>query len=250
MVQTLPAGILAAVKLIDEPVVAGVPPQLFTMFGVLAILTPEGKLSVNAAFVKTLAVGLIKDMVNADRPLGAIAAGENDLLMLGPCNTVSVAVACAGFDPALAVLTPPAGTIFIKVPAVAAKTLALTVQLPLAPTDPPDKPIVIPPGVASAVPAPQVVLTFDGLAITKPAGNVSDSANTVKPTVFALVTVMVASDVAPALILTGKKVLLATGGVKGVLTADTLIGAAIPAPSGSIAAVLVMMAGGLLLTVT
>ena len=150
----------------------------------------------------------------------------------------------------MAVLTPPAGTIFSKVPAVAADTLALTVQLPLALTDPPDKPIVIPPGVANAVPEPQVVLTLDGLAITRPAGSVSDKANIVSATVLALVTVTVATDVVPALMLVGKKVLLATGGVKGVLTADTLIAAAIPAPSGSIAAVLVIMAGGLLFTVT
>ena len=91
--QTLPAGILPAVKLMDELVVAGDPPQLFTMFGVLAMLTPAGKLSVNAALVKTLVVGLISDIVSADIPFGAIAAGENDLLILGPCNTVSVAVA-------------------------------------------------------------------------------------------------------------------------------------------------------------
>ena len=248
--QTLPAGILPAVKLMDELVVAGAPPQLFTMFGVLAMLTPAGKLSVNAALVKMLVVGLISVIVSADIPFGAIAAGENDLLMLGPCNTVSVAVACAGFVPALAVLTPPAGTIFSKVPAVAAATLALTVQLPLELTDPPDKPIVIPPGVANAVPEPQVVLTLDGLAFTRPAGSVSDKANIVSATVLALVTVTVATDVVPALMLMGKKVLLATGAVKGVLTADTLIAAAMPAPSGSIAAVLVIMAGGLLFTVT
>ena len=93
IVHTLPAGILPADKLIDALVVAAVPPQLFTIFGVLAMLTPAGKLSVKAALVNTLAVGLINEMVSADIPLGATAAGENDLLMLGPSNTVSVAVA-------------------------------------------------------------------------------------------------------------------------------------------------------------
>lgn len=153
-------------------------------------------------------------------------------------------------DPAFAVLTPPTGMMLSYTPAVSASTVALTVQVPVGAREPPDKPMVMPPGVANAVPDPHVVLTLAGLAITRPAGNVSDSANAVKLTPFAFVMEMVTKDVAPALMLLGKKLLLTTGGVSGVLTAATLIGAAIPAPSASTAAVFVIMGGGLLLTVT
>ena len=129
-------------------------------------------------------------------------------------------------------------------------TLALTVQLPVGGIVPPDKPKVMPPGVASAVPDPQVVLTLAGLAMTRPAGKVSESARNDKLAAFALLMVTVSNEVVPALILEGAKLLLATGGVNGVLTAATLIGVAMPAPSASIVAVLVMIDGGLLLTVT
>lgn len=97
-------------------------------------------------------------------------------------------------------------------------------QLEFTGTVPPDRPSVIAPGVAKAVPPPQLVLAFAGLAMTKPAGKVSDSANMFNVDAFALVTVTVSFEIAPALIVLGKKVLLATGGVKGVLTANTTIG--------------------------
>lgn len=129
-------------------------------------------------------------------------------------------------------------------------TLALTVQEPLDATEPLDRPKVMPPATAKGVPPGQVLDRFGGLAMTMPAGNVSENAKTVKACAFALLTCIVNVDGKFAVMVEGLKDLATTGGVSGVLTADTLIVKAGPAPSGSIAAVFVMIAGGLGLTST
>lgn len=129
-------------------------------------------------------------------------------------------------------------------------TLALTVQDPLAATVPLDRPKVMPPATAKGVPPGQVLARLDGLAMTMPAGKVSENAKTLKACPLALLTCMVNVDGKFAVTVAGLNDLATTGGVSGVLTADTLIGKAGPEPSGSIAAVLVMIAGGLGFTST
>lgn len=123
-------------------------------------------------------------------------------------------------------------------------TFADTVHDPLDGTEPDESPSVMPPGTAKGVP-PQVVATLGGEAITMPAGSVSENASTVKDWAFGLLTKIVNTDGVLAAMVVGKNDFDATGGVSGVLVADTLMGEAGPAPSGSILAVFVMMAGGL-----
>ena len=83
-VHTLALGIPAFVRDNDVLVVDVVPPQLLTTLGVAAMVRPLGKLSVTFALVNGVVVGLISVMVKTAVPPGAIAAGENDLLILGP----------------------------------------------------------------------------------------------------------------------------------------------------------------------
>lgn len=84
IVQTLAIAMLAFVTDTDVLVDDGTPPQLLTKLGVAAMVRPAGNVSVTFAPVMTKAEGLIKVIVKVAIPPGAMAAGENDLLMLGP----------------------------------------------------------------------------------------------------------------------------------------------------------------------
>lgn len=92
---------------------AKVPAQLEVAAGVAATTTPDGRLSVRLALVIPTLDGFTSEIVNVDRPFGAIEEGENDLFKVGPCNTVNCAVAMAALLPALAVETAPTGMVLV-----------------------------------------------------------------------------------------------------------------------------------------
>ena len=69
------------------------PEQVVEAFGVLAIVSPAGRLSVNAAPVNACALLLAIVMVSVEVCPAFTAAGLKALLMIGGFNTFRVAVA-------------------------------------------------------------------------------------------------------------------------------------------------------------
>lgn len=114
-VHTFALGMLALLmtRLADPATAVTEPPQLFTTVGTAAMITPVGSGSVTLALVRMVAVGFTSVMVKVDIPPCAMVDGEKDLLILGPCSTVSEAVVCAVLPPAFAVVTAPAGIMLL-----------------------------------------------------------------------------------------------------------------------------------------
>ena len=104
-----------------------------------------------------------------------------------------------------------------------AVTVAVTVQLPLLGIPPPERLMIIDPGVAMAVP-PQVEVKPLGLATTKPAGSESVKATPVSATkLFGLVIEKLTVVVPPGMNLLGTNDLLITGGATTSRVADAVL---------------------------
>ena len=132
--------------------------------------------------------------------------------------TVNAALAGAALLPLL-VTKPFASTVLVSTPAVAEVTFTVTVQVPvvlvarvaagMVPPAPKDKTPV--PATAVTAP-PQVVLAFGTAAITMPAGKLSVREVIVSGvSTLELDSVMVRTDVPPAAIVAGRKLLLTVG---------------------------------------
>ena len=75
------------------------------------VVTPAGKVSVNAVPVKATAFVLPSVIVKVLVPPGAMLVGLNALTTVGGDKTVSVADVGVVFEPPLVVVTPPAGIV-------------------------------------------------------------------------------------------------------------------------------------------
>ena len=103
---------------VQEPLAGIVPPESDTVDPLAALvpkhvpaganaLSPDGKVSINAAPVMATLVGLLKVMVSVAVPFSGIVAALNALLILGR-PTLSVALAGAALAPMLDVTLPAA----------------------------------------------------------------------------------------------------------------------------------------------
>ena len=153
---------------------------------------PEGRVSLNPMPVNPLPVlgFCIVKLRPVDPPTGMLAA-PNPLLIVGGASTVIEAVAVLPVPPPVEVTV----TLLVFCPAVVPCTFTDTVQLALAASVPPDRLTEPDPLTAVAVP-PQLLLRFDGVATTKPAGRLSVNAMPVSVIVFGLV-MLKASEVVP-----------------------------------------------------
>lgn len=166
-VQEPLAGIVPAAKETVEPLAAFVPTQLPP--GVTAV-RPAGNVSVNAAPVMAVPVGLLKVIVSVAVPFSGTVVALNALLMLGRA-TFNVSLAPAALGPILE-LSAPAGIVLVYVPLVADRTFTLKVQFAPAAREPPEKvsvPGLVAVALAVAVP-PQPELVTVVLLLTRPAG--------------------------------------------------------------------------------
>ena len=115
-VQLPLAGIVALVRLILVPATSAAtapPEQVVEAFGVLAIVSPAGRLSVRAEPVKVCALLLAIVMVSVEVCPALTAVGLKALVMTGALTTFSAAVAIDWLlKPSLEV-TPPAGMMFV-----------------------------------------------------------------------------------------------------------------------------------------
>lgn len=200
-------GIEPPVKVTVElpDVAVTTPPQVL-----LALLpdtvTPLGKESMSGAVIDaTVLLVLLKLMVRVETPPAVIEAGLNDLLNPGATVapvTVKVAVAAPALLPLL-VCSPPAATVFTKLPEFAAVTDTVTVQEPSAGIEPPVNVTVELPAVAVIEP-PQVVLP--PLETSTPVGKVSVNGDVIVAAVDPeLFNVRVRVEVPPAVIDAGLK---------------------------------------------
>src|SRR5207248_1230271 len=109
------AGIDPPLKAIDPPppVAVTTPPQVVEAFGVVALTTFAGKVSVKAMPVMTDAFGFVNVIVSTEScPMNTLP-GENAFATTGPARalTVSVADPATVLLPALATVTPPTGMV-------------------------------------------------------------------------------------------------------------------------------------------
>ena len=115
---------------------------------------------------------MVKDRL-LEPPSGMLGA-PNALLMLGGATTVILALEVFPAPVSAAVTC----TLLLFVPAVAPLTLTESVHVPPAARVPPVRLTELDPSAAVTVP-PQVLVTFPGVATTRPAGKLSTLA---KPT--------------------------------------------------------------------
>lgn len=183
MVLTLRPTVVPVISAVtvQEPLAGMVPPESETVELVVALVPaqvppgvdavrPLGSVSVKAAPVMAVAVGLLKVTVSVEVPFSAMVAALNALLILGRA-TFKVALAATALGPMLE-LTAPAAMVLVYVPLVADCTFAVIVQLlPAASVVAPDRVNV--PGlvaVALAVAVPPQVFVVVVLAFTRPNG--------------------------------------------------------------------------------
>jgi hypothetical protein len=107
------AGIVAPAKLTLVAVWLAVP-GTHVVVAAPAVVTPAGKLSVNAVPVSGTALLLLTVMVSVEVPLMGIDAGLNCLATVGGwVPTVRVAVVGFRLGPPLVLVTPPAGMVLV-----------------------------------------------------------------------------------------------------------------------------------------
>jgi len=231
-VQLPPAATVPPLRLIAVPPTTGVgvsvPPQVLLTINGVAMETPPGKVSVKPTPVSaTPAFGLVTVMARADVPPEAIFAGVNDFTIVGGCKTASVAEALLPVPPSVDVT---ACVVFTALPMVVLVMSAVIVQLPPAAMVPPlSVNEVLPTAGAGLSVPPHVLLTFNGVAMLRPAGNGSVIPTPVSAVpAFGLVMVMVSVEVPPDAMPVGAKVLV-TFGATVVLTLSVAV-AVLPAP--------------------
>lgn len=142
--------------------------QVVLTEGVAATCRPAGKLSVNVTPVRsTVLLGFVKVKVRVEVSLNGMLVGEKSLLMVGGATTVMTA-----FEVFPVPKSEPTVTLLFNAPAVVPVTFTETVQAPPGLRLAADKPTLLEPSAAVAVPL-QVLLKLPGVATTRPVGRVS-----------------------------------------------------------------------------
>ena len=175
-----------------------VPPQVVEA---AVAVTPTPHESVKSTGASVVAVKLLNLIVSVDVPPGATVAGENAFVSDAPVCTVMLA-AIAGLVAPSAVVSAPAGIVLVtalfwNAVGLRATTCTVIVHDPVAGIVPPASAIVaglVAGAEAVAVPGPQVVAAFDGVAIVSAAGSVSVIAALVSGIGFELFNVIVSVD--------------------------------------------------------
>ena len=215
----LPVGIerVAGKVTVEPPAAAATAPapeHVVEAFGVAAITTPLGKVSVNAAARFAAEVlALLSVIVNVDTPLAAMVLGANALATVGvTVVTVRFAVAAAALLP-FEVCSALAAIVLAYKPPRAAVTSTLTVQLPVGIERVAGRVTEPDPATAVGAPAPEhVVEAFGVAAITTPAGSVSvNAAVRFAAEVLALLSVIVNVDTPLAAMVLGANALATVG---------------------------------------
>jgi hypothetical protein len=214
------AAMVPPEKLTDVLPAAGVkvgePQPVAEAFGVAATSRPAGNESVKARPVSAVpAFGFVIVKVNVLIPPTAIGFGENAFPILGAESTVKVSVPVFPVPPLVEVTLP---VVLTFGPAVVAVTLTLTVQVPLAATEPPEKLSEVLPAAGAKVGEPQPEVEAFGVAATsRPAGNASVKATPVSAVpAFEFVIVKVSVLTPPTAIGLGENALAILGAASTV----------------------------------
>jgi hypothetical protein len=206
IVQVELAGTYPPDKLIaadPEPVPLSAPAQLLVTVEGLATTRLLGKLSVNAAPVSGMPLGLVMTRLSVEVPPIRIDAGLNDLVIVGVPMTCSVAVLLGPYVPEAVVRLP---VVLRYLPPLAAVTATVMLQVDRMETDALLKDIEFEPAVAPVTVPRQVLLIAGVPATTRPAGNASVKETELWPNDNTLVIFSVRVDVPPALMVVGEKV--------------------------------------------
>ena len=112
-VQLPVAGIVAPLTLTVPLVWIAVPGAQVVAALAACVVTPAGKVSVNAAQVRATPFELLSVIVSVLVPFAAIVAGLNALATVGGVIALTFSVADVGavFEPPLVVVTPPTGIV-------------------------------------------------------------------------------------------------------------------------------------------
>jgi hypothetical protein len=211
--EALAASVPAESEATDEPATAPVaPPQVFAKLLGVAMISPGGRLSVNAIPVNATAeFGFVTVNVSEVAPFSGIAAAPNALAIVGGEATVRLAEAVLPAPPLVALTAPE---VFVYWPGVVPVIFNTKMQEEFTAMPAAVRLKLVEPATAVAVPA-QVFDKPFGVEITRPAGNESVKATPVSATVFAagLVTVKFNSEVPFKEIVAGLNVAAKTGGV-------------------------------------
>ncbi len=175
--QLVPAAIFApvivTVLLPGAAVITGEPAQVVLAAAGLATARLDIGPSVIDTPVSGVTEGLVTRTVTCETPPLATEAGVNDLVAVSPDVAVRMALAGEGFCAFWSLLSAPAGMVLVCGPNVAATTLTLKLQLPLAGMVAPAMETVLPEATAVTRPPAQLV-EVPGVALTMtPAGSVS-----------------------------------------------------------------------------
>ena len=175
------------------------PPQV--VVAAPAIVCVPASVSVNVIGESVVWLKLLIVIVSVDVPPGAIGFGANALVIAPPVCTVTLAWNCGLVTPS-AVVSAPAATVlvtalFCAVVGLRAMTSTVILQKLLAGMVPPVSAMVaglVAGDDAVAVPAPQVVVAFAGVAMVTAAGSESVIAAFVSGTALGLVSVIVSVE--------------------------------------------------------
>jgi len=156
----------------DPAAAVAVPPHVLVRFGVAAITSPAGRLSVNDSPVRlTFVLGLLMLMVSDVVPFSGILVAPKPLVTVAGDATVRVAVLLVAPVPPLVELTAP--VVLATVPDCVPVTFITIVQVaPGVAMLPPDRLMLVELAAAVTVP-PQVLLTPGVDATCKPFVSVS-----------------------------------------------------------------------------
>ena len=169
-----------AVIRLDPATAVVVPAQVAVKPLGVATTRPAGSASLNAMPVNpTVTFGLVTVKVRVVEPLRGIVAAPKALPIVGGANTVIDAFEVLPVPASVDVIV----TLLFFTPAVVPVTLSETTQEAFGASVAPESESEPAPGTAVAVPE-QVLVRFDGVATTKPAGKLSVNASPVSAAVF------------------------------------------------------------------
>jgi hypothetical protein len=192
----------------DPPTAVAVPPHVLLRFGVEAITSPAGKLSVKAIpFSVKFVFGLLMVKVSEVVPFSGIAAAPNTLVMDGGVATVKLAEAVLPVPPLMEVTLP---VVLVYCPEAAPVTVTLNWHWLFTAIVAPVR--AMPVGAVVVNVPPQAVA--EAFATVRPVGSVSVKATPVSGSTFAagLVIVKVKEVVAFSAMDEGAKILAIDGG--------------------------------------
>jgi hypothetical protein len=165
MVPLASARLLPPLAAVTVPAPHVVAPEAEAVF-----TRPAGYVSVNVAPVAAVAFGFVSVMVSTLVLPVPTAAGENDFATESAELMVSEPLPAAVLDPALAVVSAPAGIELAYVPGVADVTFTVTVHEPLAGMVAPESATLVPLLAAVTVPPTHVVAPEALVVFTRPSG--------------------------------------------------------------------------------